>query len=88
MSKPHSTTPAPTGKPTKPGKPNESYPDCPLTAHPAGPGCKKIRGKLCCFGLWSDPDSASRSTWLAAQPRSLFCCKMGHVEGGKQCESD
>jgi hypothetical protein len=39
MSQQHFTTPCPTGKPPKP------YPEFPLTAHPAGYWCKKIRGK-------------------------------------------
>src|SRR6516162_8821546 len=52
MSEYHSTAPAPSGKPAKP------YPEFPLTAHPAGYWCKKIRGKLHYFGRWSDPDGA------------------------------
>jgi integrase len=40
---------------TKPGKP---YPSFPLTAHPNGQWCKKIRGKVHFFGVWSDPDTA------------------------------
>lgn len=52
MSESHSTAPAKQGKPTKP------YPDFPLTAHPAGYWCKKIRGKLHYFGPWADPDGA------------------------------
>src|SRR5262245_10601408 len=55
MSEPHSNAPAPSGKPTKPDKP---YPEFPLTAHPAGYWCKKIRGKLHYFGPWEDPDGA------------------------------
>jgi integrase len=42
-------------KPVKPAKP---YPEYPLTAHPAGYWCKKIRGKLHYFGPWDDPDGA------------------------------
>jgi integrase len=49
MSDSHSTT---AGKPSKP------YPEYPLTPHPAGQWCKKIRGKLYYFGPWSDPDGA------------------------------
>jgi integrase len=55
MSKPHSTPPSPSSKPTKPGKP---YPEFPLTAHPAGYWCKKIRGRVHYFGPWCDPDAA------------------------------
>jgi integrase len=46
------------GHPTKPAKPSKPYPDFPLTAHPAGYWCKKIRGKLYYFGPWDDPDGA------------------------------
>jgi integrase len=52
MSDVHFTQPPTAGKPAKP------YPDFPLTPHPAGYWCKKIRGKLHYFGPWSDPDGA------------------------------
>src|SRR5262245_17131501 len=52
MSETNSTAPDPSGKPAKP------YPEFPLTAHPAGVWCKKIRGKLHYFGPWDDPDGA------------------------------
>jgi hypothetical protein len=55
MSEENSTTPARSGKPPKPSKP---YPEFPLTAHPAGQWCKKIRGRLHYFGPWDDPDGA------------------------------
>src|SRR3989442_9625908 len=55
MSEDHSTAPAVPSKPLKPSKP---YPEFPLTAHPAGYWCKKIRGKLHYFGRWNDPDGA------------------------------
>src|SRR5262249_35015782 len=55
MSEAHSTPPPSTGKAAKPAKP---YPQFPLTPHPAGYWCKKIRGKLHYFGPWSDPDGA------------------------------
>ena len=45
-------------KPSKPVKPEKPHPDFPLTAHPAGYWCKKIRGKIHYFGPWSDPDGA------------------------------
>jgi integrase len=57
MSEANSTPPASGSKPAKPAKP---YPEFPLTAHPAGQWCKKIRGKLHYFGPWSDPDEALR----------------------------
>src|SRR5438874_7865903 len=41
-----------------PDKPAKPYPEFPLTAHPAGRWCKKIRGKQHYFGPWSDPDGA------------------------------
>jgi integrase len=47
--------PASLGKPAKLAKP---YPEYPLTAHPAGYWCKKIRGKIHYFGPWADPDGA------------------------------
>jgi integrase len=55
MSETHSSPPTPSGKPAKPSKPYSEYP---LTAHPAGYWCKKIRGKLHYFGPWTDPDAA------------------------------
>jgi integrase len=45
-------------QPDKPAKPAKPYPEYPLTAHPAGYWCKKIRGKLHYFGPWDDPDGA------------------------------
>src|SRR5262249_17933157 len=43
---------------TETAKPAKPYPEFPLTAHPAGYWCKKIRGKLHYFGPWADPDAA------------------------------
>ncbi len=51
----NSTTPASTGKPNKPSKP---YADYPLTPHPTGRWCKKIKGKIFYFGPWNNPDGA------------------------------
>ncbi len=42
-------------------RPNKPYPDFPLTAHPCGQWCKKIRGHLYYFGPWSDPDGALKT---------------------------
>ncbi len=51
-------------KHTRPKKP---YPSFPLTVHPNGQWCKKIRGKVHFFGVWADPDAAlSRYHELAA----------------------
>ncbi len=52
MTEGNSTTNPANSKPAKP------YPAFPLTAHPAGQWCKKIRGKLHYFGPWGDPDAA------------------------------
>jgi hypothetical protein len=52
MSEGNSTPQPPRSKPAKP------YPEFPLTAHPAGYWCKKIRGKIHYFGPWEDPDAA------------------------------
>jgi integrase len=55
----HSTVPIPPAKPAKPAKPR---PDYPLTYHPAGYWCKKIRGKIHYFGPRfgpSDPVAAA-----------------------------
>jgi integrase len=67
MSDSDSTTADPSGKPastevtttTKPAKPSDDFP---LTPHPAGYWCKKIRGKLHYFGKrfdFSDPAAAA-----------------------------
>jgi integrase len=50
-------------KPPKPAKPKKPHPDFPLTPHPTGRWCKKVRGKLVFFGKWDDPDAALRK-WL------------------------
>jgi integrase len=55
MSESHSSTPVGADKPARPSKP---YPEYPLTPHPAGYWCKKIRGRLVYFGKWDDPDGA------------------------------
>jgi integrase len=62
MTEIHSTPPPPSGKPAKP------YPEFPLTAHPAGYWCKKIRGKLHYFGpRWSDAASAAAAADAALE---------------------
>jgi hypothetical protein len=39
-------------------RPEKPYPGYPLTAHPVGQWCKKIRGKVHYFGPWSDEQGA------------------------------
>jgi integrase len=64
MSESHPTAP---GTPVKPAKP---YPEFPLTAHPAGYWCKKIKGKVHYFGRWNDPEGALRAfeAFVAGKP--------------------
>src|SRR5262245_39066989 len=58
MTDTHFTAPAPSDKPAKPSK---LYPDYPLTAHPVGYWCKKIKGRTHYFGPWADPEGALRA---------------------------
>jgi len=47
-------------------KPKKPYPSFPLTAHPNGQWCKKIRGKVHFFGVWADPDTAHQAYLASA----------------------
>jgi len=38
--------------------PPKPYPSFPLTPHPNGPWCRKIRGEIRFFGVWEDTDTA------------------------------
>src|SRR5882724_775560 len=83
MSEHHPTAPAASVKPAKP------YPEFPLTAHPAGYWCKKIRGKLHYFGPWDDPDGAlakylEQKDDLHAGSTSNRCATSRRVSYGKR----
>jgi integrase len=45
-------------RPDNRGRPAKPYPEFPLTAHPTGRWCKKIRGRIYYFGPWDEPDAA------------------------------
>jgi integrase len=65
-----SVAPRPDRGKEKPAKP---YPDFPLTAHPSGVWCKKIKGRLFYFGPWDDPDGALAK--YLEQKDALHCGK-------------
>lgn len=46
------------------------YPDFPLTPHPTGRWCKRVRGHLYYFGPWDDPQGAL-NRWLEAKDRLM-----------------
>jgi integrase len=46
-----------TTKIKKPKKPRKAYP---LFAHACGQWAKKIKGRLCYFGVWAEPDAAEK----------------------------
>ena len=47
----------------QPQKPVKPHPDFPLTAHPSGRWCKKVRGIIHYFGPWRNPQGAIEE-WL------------------------
>ena len=47
-----------THAPKKARRPAKPYAGFPLTPHPNGQWCKKIRGKVHFFGVWADPMAA------------------------------
>ncbi len=70
---------------TKPSKkPAKPYPGFPLTAHPNGQWCKKIRGRVHFFGVWADPMAAlghyNRQAADLHAGRVLDCSKNGSAQ--------
>jgi hypothetical protein len=65
--------------PTAPGKPVKPYPEFPLSLHPAGCWCKKIRGKVHYFGpRWRDAAVAVTDAALTdnlQQKDALHACR-------------
>jgi integrase len=47
------------------------YPDFPLTAHPSGRWCKKVRGRIHYFGYISDGHEAALDLWLRQKDELL-----------------
>ena len=71
MAESNSTAPPRSRKPRsnnpRAAKPKKPRPDFPLTPHPCGLWCKKVRGKLHYFGSWTDDckGEAALDRWLA-----------------------
>jgi hypothetical protein len=54
------------------------YPEFPLTAHPTGRWCKKIRGRIHYFGPWDNPDAA----------RAKYLEQKDHLHSGRVARPD
>ncbi len=61
-------------KRAKQQKPAKPYEDFPLTAHPSGVWCKKIKGKLHYFGPWDDWEAALKR--FRAERDDLYAGRM------------
>lgn len=66
---------------TKRERPKKPHKDFPLTPHPTGRWCKKVRGKLEFFGKWDDPQAALEK-WLAQKDDLLAGRKPRPATGG------
>ena len=73
MTKVNSTTTGHNRTPSKPKKPKKPHKDFPLTPHPSGLWCKKIKGKLHYFGSWTDDPKGvcALERWLAEKDDRL-----------------
>src|SRR5262245_13492906 len=81
MSESHSTAPPAAAKAARPSKP---YPDFPLTAHPAGYWCKKIRGKLHYFGPRFDLADHAAAAAAAAAAEREYNEQAGDLHAGRK----
>lgn len=69
-----------TGKPGKPGKP---YPDFPLTPHPAGYWCKKIKGTLYYFGPRYNPRDPASALAVAEEALADYLRQRDDLHAGR-----
>jgi integrase len=81
----NSTAPAEPRKPRKPDGPKKPHKDFPLFPSSNGQWCKKVLGKLRCFGSWRDDPKGARALerWLAEKDDLLG----GRVPRGRKTEA-